>query len=104
MSEPSEGLPLYVRIRSTCFFVFYDVPAQWIGMHADPWPADVQKRSYFSGPVCGEGSDRPCPDPALPLPTKRSGHIGTDGGLVLPSGAELPGAVPFERPEQEREP
>lgn len=82
---------------SACFFVFYNVPAQFVGLHADPWPDDVQKRSYFSGPVCGEGSDRPCPDPALPMPTKHSGYIDKNGEPVLPPGAEMPETVPFER-------
>jgi uncharacterized protein DUF5135 len=82
---------------SACFFVFYNVPAQWIGMHSDPWPADHLKRSYLNGGICGDGSDVPCPNPLLPLPTKRSGHIDTDGQLVLPKGAELPKTVPFEK-------
>ena len=82
---------------SGCFFFFYNVPAQWFGMHADPWPEDVQKRSYFNGGICGDGTDVPCPDPALPMPTKRSGFINTDGELVLPEGVELPKTVPFER-------
>jgi hypothetical protein len=84
---------------SACFFVFYNVPAQWIGMHADPWPEDHQKRSYFNGGICGDGTDVPCPNPALPIPTKRSGFVNTDGQLVLPEGAELPKTVPFERGE-----
>ena len=25
---------------SACFFVFYNIPAQWFGMHSDPWPED----------------------------------------------------------------
>jgi hypothetical protein len=82
---------------SACFFTFYNVPAQWIGLHSDPWPADVQKRSYFSGPVCGEGTDHPCPNPNLPMPTKRSGYVNNDGEFVLPPGAEQPKVVPFER-------
>jgi hypothetical protein len=82
---------------SACFFFFYNVPAQWFGMHADPWPEDHQKRSYFNGGICGDGSDVPCPDPALPLPTKHSGYINVDGELVLPEGVELPRVVPFER-------
>ena len=49
---------------SACFFFFYNVPAQWIGMHSDPWPADHLKRSYFNGGICGDGTDVPCPDPA----------------------------------------
>jgi Spirocyclase AveC-like len=80
---------------SACFFVFYNVPAQWIGMHSDPWPEDHQKRSYFNGGICGDGTDVPCPNPVLPIPTKRSGFINTDGQLVLPEGVELPKTVPF---------
>jgi hypothetical protein len=82
---------------SACFFVFYNVPAQWVGMHADPWPADHLKRSYFNGGTCGAGSDQPCPDPALPIPTRRSGFINNDGQLVLPERAQLPTVVPFQR-------
>ena len=33
---------------SAFFFVFYNIPAQWFAMHADPWPEDLQKRSYFN--------------------------------------------------------
>jgi hypothetical protein len=66
-------------------------------MHADHWPADHLKRSYFNGGICGDGTDVPCPDPVLPISTKRSGYVNTDGELVLPDGAELPKTVPFER-------
>ncbi len=53
---------------SACFFFFYNLPAQWIGMHSDPWPEDHMKRSYFTGGICGAGTDTPCPDPVLPIP------------------------------------
>ena len=82
---------------SSCFFFFYNVPAQWIGMHADPWPADHLKRSYFNGGICGDGTNVPCPDPALPVPTKRSGYINNEGKLVLPGGAQVPTVVPFQQ-------
>ncbi len=82
---------------SACFFFLYNVPAQWFGMHADPWPEDVQQRSYFNGGTCGAGSDQPCPNPVLPLPTRRSGYINNDGRLVLPEGAELPPVIPFRQ-------
>ncbi len=82
---------------SCCSFFLYNVPAQWLGMHADPWPADHQKRSYFNGGICGDGTDTPCPDPVLPVPTKRSGYVDVDGKLVLPEDATLPPVVPFER-------
>jgi hypothetical protein len=82
---------------SACFFFFYNVPAQWFGMHSDPWPEDHQKRSYFNGGICGDGTDVPCPDPVVPIPTKHSGYVNVDGELVLPDGVELPEVVPFER-------
>jgi hypothetical protein len=82
---------------SACFFVIYNLPAQWVGMHADHWPADQLKRSYFNGGICGDGTDVPCPDPALPIPTKRSGYINNEGKLVLPGEATLPTVVPFQR-------
>ncbi|WP_319437284.1 spirocyclase AveC family protein [Mycobacterium sp. RTGN5] len=81
---------------SSAFFFLYNVPAQWIALHSDPWPADHLKRSYFNGGICGDGTDVPCPDPTLPMPTKRSGYIDTDGKLILPEGAQLPKTVPFE--------
>ena len=80
---------------SASFFVFYNVPAQWIALHADPWPEDVLKRSYFTRPVCGEGSERPCPDPSLPIPTNRSGFIDINGKLVMPEDTSVPTTVPF---------
>ena len=84
---------------SASFFFLYNVPAQWVGMHADPWPEDHQKRSYFTGGICGDGTNVPCPHPVLPIPTKHSGFNDADGKLVLPEGAELPRIVPFERRE-----
>lgn len=82
---------------SAFFFVLYNIPAQWVAMHQDPWPADLLKRSYFLMGICGADTDRPCPDPALPVPLKNSGYINHDGQLVLPDGVKLPVNVPIER-------
>lgn len=90
----------FLAIFAACsafFFVFYNLPAQWFAMRAEPWPNDVLKRSYFLMGICGDGTDRPCPDPALPMPRNGSGYINTDGKLVLPPGVELPKTVPVER-------
>lgn len=81
---------------SACFFFLYNLPAQWVAMHADPWPEDVQQRSYLNGGICGDGADRLCPNPVLPIPTKRSGYINEDGKLVLPKGGQLPPVVPLQ--------
>ncbi len=80
---------------SACFFICYNLPAQWLAMHADPWPEDVQQRSYLTDGICGGDRDTPCPNPVLPIPTKHSGYINTDGVLVLPDGARMPAPVPF---------
>ena len=83
---------------SMFFFVFYTIPAQWLAMHADPWPQDIQKRSYFTMGICGEGTGRLCPHPSLPIDQgTTSAYIGPDGKVVIPEGTELPKIVPFER-------
>ena len=45
-----QQLTRFLAIFAACsaFFFFYNIPAQWIGMHADPWPEDHMKRSYFT--------------------------------------------------------
>ena len=66
-----QQLTRFLAIFAACsafFFVFYNIPAQWFAMHPDPWPEDILKRSYFLMGICGEETDRPCPDPALPMP------------------------------------
>ena len=64
---------------------------------SEPWPEDLLKRSYFMMGICGDGTDRLCPDPALPMTATGSGYINRDGQLVLPPGVQLPKIVPFER-------
>jgi len=95
-----QQLTRFLAVFAACsmfFFVFYNIPAQWFAMHQDPWPADIVKRSYFLMGICGDGTDRLCPDPALPVPGKNSGYINPDGKLVLPDGVKLPTIVPFDR-------
>jgi hypothetical protein len=95
-----QQLTRFLAIFAACsafFFVFYNIPAQFFAMHQDPWPDDILKRSYFLMGICGEDTDRPCPDPALPMPLTNSGYINHDGELVLPDGVKLPKNVPLER-------
>jgi hypothetical protein len=105
----------FLAIYAACsifFFVFYNIPAQWLAMHADPWPEDVQKRSYFMNGMFGDDTGRLCPDPFLPNPVNGQAYIGfyedeegklvyvlhfPDGTeLVLPEGYEFPLVIPFE--------
>ncbi|HZU47791.1 MAG TPA: spirocyclase AveC family protein, partial [Mycobacterium sp.] len=90
----------FLAIFAACsafFFVCYNIPAQWFAMHQDPWPQDILKRSYFLMGICGGGTDRACPDPALPIPSKHSGYINQHGQLVFPPGVTPPKTVPLER-------
>jgi hypothetical protein len=83
-------------------FVCYVLPNLFLGLHTQEWPADVQSRSYFTDYLCGQGTDRACPGPAVPnlrndnaTGGARSAYVDRDGRLVLPPGAVLPPPVPF---------
>jgi hypothetical protein len=84
----------------------YNVPNTWIGMHSTAWPADLQKRSYFTDFLCGDQTDRACPGPGVPLLRNDnrgegrggSAYLSPAGKLVVPSGTTLPTApVPFDK-------
>ncbi|WP_068270203.1 spirocyclase AveC family protein [Aldersonia kunmingensis] len=82
---------------SAIFFTFYNLPAQFFAMQAEPWPEDLLERSYFTMNICGDGTDRICPDPSIPMHRNGSGYINTEGQLVMPEGVEIPKTVPFEK-------
>jgi hypothetical protein len=97
--ESTRFLAIFAAV-SMFFFVFYNIPSQWFALHADPWPEDIQKRSYFTMGICGEGTGRLCPHPGLPFEQANtpSAYIGADGQVVVPEGTELPKIVPYDRP------
>jgi hypothetical protein len=78
-------------------FLAYNVPNTFIGQNADEWPADLQKRSYFTNNLCGEGTNRSCPGPGVPHIRDRSAYPSADGKSVISQGTELPPVVPFDR-------
>lgn len=81
---------------SLLFFVFYNLPAMFWGMHAEEWPADIQKRSYFTNYICGEGTPYACSSTGVPMPRENSVHLDPDGRVVIPAdAAQLPQRVPF---------
>jgi hypothetical protein len=88
------------------FFVIYNVPNTWTATRSAEWPADLQKRSYLTNGICGEGTDQICPGPAVPQfrndnrnPDGGSAHLDPDGNLVVPPDTVLPSMVPFDRGE-----
>jgi hypothetical protein len=85
-------------------FVSYNMPNYLVGTHSNDWPADLQKRSYFTNGICGERTDRACPSAATPLVRNDnsgegggSTYLTRDGRLGLPEGARVPEPIPFDR-------
>jgi len=85
-------------------FACYVLPNLYAGMTTQQWPADVQKRSYFTDYICGDGTNRACPGPQIPNLRNNnqdggsgSAWIAPEGGLAVPSGWSVPQVVPFEK-------
>jgi len=86
------------------FFITYNVPNFWVGMHSTEWNRDIQERSYFTSGLCGEDTDRACPGPAVPLSRNDnsnperggSSYITPGGGVVVPPDTHVPDSIPFD--------
>lgn len=77
-------------------FAFVSLPDQWLAIHSGPFPQDVQKRSYFTNGICGEGTSDACPAPNIPLPRGNDSlRVGPNGTLLTPTGTEAPKPVPI---------
>jgi Spirocyclase AveC-like len=78
------------------FLLVLNVPvALFMATHPGPFPADLQRRSYLMGGLCGDGTDRACPGPGIPLPHGLDTiHLSPDGQLVVPPGSTLPTLIP----------
>lgn len=75
----------------------YNVGIGFAGLHADPWPDQVLEKSYLTAGMCGEGTDRACSDPKVPISRgEGSGHASPQGTWVSPDGG-LPIQAPAGR-------
>ena len=72
----------FVGIINALYLFTYMVPVQWFALHADPWPEDILRRSYFTNQLCGPGTTYRCPGPDTPIPRVDSDHVAPDGRLV----------------------
>jgi len=93
-----------VGLVNVLFFVLYNVANTWTATRSAEWPADLQKRSYLTNGLCGEGTDQMCPGSAVPQfrnnnhdPNGGSAHLDPNGNLVVPPNTILPSMVPFDR-------
>ena len=83
---------------SLTMFLFTTVPWNWMAMHQSEWPADIQKRSYFTQGLCGADTTFACAGPSVPIPrADQSAHMAPDGKLYFPKGTEPPKLVPVDR-------
>lgn len=92
-----------IGVLQTGMFVVYNIPNTWTATHSSEWPADLQKRSYFTDGICGAGTDQMCPGPAAPQfrnnnhdPSGGSAHLDPNGQLIIPGNTVLQPPVPFE--------
>jgi hypothetical protein len=85
-------------------FIMYTVPqTSLFASKSTEWPADLVKRSYMTDGLCGVGTPRACPGPAVPLyrgdGRKQVGvQVGVDGTLTF-QGKDLPKPVPISDKE-----
>ena len=84
-------------------FITYNVPNYWIGTHSKEWQRDLVDRPYLTDGLCGQGTDRACPGPGVPLSRndnsdsgKGSAYITPDGKAVVPPNTKLPAQYPFK--------
>ena len=69
------------------FLVCFNIPQQWAGLHSDPWPKDIIKRSYLTDGLCGPGTPYACPGADVPIPRRDSAHLNPNGELVPAGGS-----------------
>lgn len=81
------------------FLGLYNIPAAlFVSTHTTEWPEDIQKRSYFTDGICGEGTGRLCPGGSLPLQKGKDSYAVSPEGELVPVGdPKLPGTVPLDR-------
>lgn len=72
------------------YLCFYNMPIWWTAQHADPWPQDILKRSYFTNQVCGPGTDIQCQGDVVSVTGRGKASITPAGTVHVPEGKQLP--------------
>jgi hypothetical protein len=83
----------FIGASQVIMLVTYNIPvATLIASHPAKWPTSIQARSYFTDGVCGQGTNRLCPQPGLPTFGSNQISVAPGGRLLVPAGVSLPRA------------
>ncbi len=74
----------FIAAAQVIMFATYHVPMSMLVVQSPAWPTDVATTSWLNGGLCGTGTDRACPGPAIPVARPGSPHLDPDGRLVGP--------------------
>jgi hypothetical protein len=77
----------YLALAGICNGIYlfgYNLPTNFVALHATDWPADISQRSYLTNLVCGPGTTYACPGPRIPIPRPNSLHVSPEGRLEGP--------------------
>lgn len=82
----------YSGCINTTLLCVLSYPLTIFQLSTDPWPAEIQKRSYFTNGICGEGTTYICGgrDGGRPRADPNAIRLGPNGEVVVPPGAKLP--------------
>lgn len=84
------------------FFAGYHLPMAVVALRPTEWPADIQKRSYFTQHVCGAGTQNACSAPNVPIGRQKSINVSPSGEIVEPGDYQAPQVIPFDVPRPRR--
>jgi hypothetical protein len=82
-----------IAVVNIGFFMTYGLPNTFIGLNSTNWPTDLQKRSYFTNYLCGQGTDRACPGPNNPAQRDYAPYVNNKSQVTNQIGRESGGSA-----------
>jgi Spirocyclase AveC-like len=78
-----------IAVAQSIMFFAYNIWIYQIGAHASSYPKAVLQDSYFLNGLCGAGTNRACPGPAIPNTRGNSAYVTQRGTAGIPAGTKL---------------
>lgn len=67
------------------FLLLWQLPMAHLAMSQREWPSSIENLQHLTNSVCGEGSDRACPGPEIPITKDGSFYLDKAGQLRAPT-------------------